>query len=110
MCVVFMGARTCGPSNLRSARRNNIRDRGTKKDPEEGEHRLYGFLTTEANADVRPIHSKAMPAILTTAEECDAWLSAPLAGALKLQRPLPDGALQIVAMVEKPDAWPAAAQ
>jgi putative SOS response-associated peptidase YedK len=40
-------------------------------------------------------------------EECDAWLSAPLADALKLQRPLHDRTLQIVAMVEKPDASPA---
>jgi putative SOS response-associated peptidase YedK len=55
---------------------------------------------------VRPIHSKAMPAILTTPEECERWLSAPIADALKLQRPLPDGSLQIVAMVAKPDAWP----
>jgi putative SOS response-associated peptidase YedK len=80
--------------------------RGTKKNPEEREHRLYGFLTTDANGDVQPIHSKAMPAILTTPEECEAWLSAPIGHALKLQRPLPDGSLQVVAMVEKPDAWP----
>jgi putative SOS response-associated peptidase YedK len=48
--------------------------RGTKKNPVEGEHRLYGFLTTNANATVKPIHSKAMPVILT-GEACDAWLS-----------------------------------
>ena len=32
----------------------------------DGEHRLFSFLTCEANDVVRPIHSKAMPVILTT--------------------------------------------
>jgi putative SOS response-associated peptidase YedK len=81
-----------------------------EEEPRRGEHRLYGFPTTDASGDVRPIHSKAMPAILTTAEACETWLSVPLADALKLQRPLPGSSLRIVAMVEKPDAWPAAAQ
>jgi putative SOS response-associated peptidase YedK len=27
---------------------------------------LYGFLTTDANAEVRAIHPKAIPVILTT--------------------------------------------
>jgi putative SOS response-associated peptidase YedK len=56
-----------------------------------------------ANAVVAPIHSKAMPVLLTTPEEQDAWLSAPLEPALKLQRPLPDDALRMVALVEKAD-------
>jgi putative SOS response-associated peptidase YedK len=30
---------------------------------------VYGFLTTDPNAVVAPIHPKAMPVILTTAEE-----------------------------------------
>jgi len=34
---------------------------------------LYGFLTTEPNAVVAPIHPKAMPVILTTAEKHDVW-------------------------------------
>jgi putative SOS response-associated peptidase YedK len=84
--------------------------RGTKKNPVDGRHMLYAFLTTGANAVVAPIHSKAMPVLLTTPEEQEAWLSAPLEMALKLQRPLPDDALRIVAMVDKPDAWPEAAQ
>ncbi|PNG25712.1 SOS response-associated peptidase [Methylocella silvestris] len=67
------------------------------------EHRLFSFLTTEANDIVRPIHAKAMPVLLTTPEEWDAWLSAPLADALALQRPLPNSALQIVAKGEKTD-------
>jgi putative SOS response-associated peptidase YedK len=84
--------------------------RGTKKAPVEGRHTLYAFLTTQANAVVAPVHSKAMPVLLTTADEQAAWLSAPLEEALKLQRPLPDDALRLVAMVEKADEWtPAAA-
>jgi putative SOS response-associated peptidase YedK len=31
---------------------------------EDGEHRLFAFLTTAANDVVRPIHAKAMPVIL----------------------------------------------
>jgi putative SOS response-associated peptidase YedK len=33
----------------------------------DGEHELFGFLTTEANAVVAPIQPKAMPAILPAA-------------------------------------------
>ena len=47
------------------------------KNPIEGEHQLFGFLTTDPNAVVGPIHPKAMPAMLTTAEEFDVWLHAP---------------------------------
>ena len=38
-------------------------DRGTKSKPIAGPHQVYGFLTTEANAVVKPIHPKAMPVI-----------------------------------------------
>jgi putative SOS response-associated peptidase YedK len=38
-----------------------------------------------------------MPVILTTPMEVDMWLTAPAPDALSLQRPLPDGALKIVA-------------
>src|SRR5256714_4256539 len=58
---------------------------------------LYAFLTTDANAEVGAIHPKAMPVILTTPEEVETWMTAPPEQALKLQRPLPDGSLQIVA-------------
>jgi putative SOS response-associated peptidase YedK len=45
--------------------------RGPKSAPIEGEHELFGFLTTVANAVVAPIHPKAMPVILTSPAEVD---------------------------------------
>ena len=72
----------------------------------EGEHELFAFLTTEANAVVRPIHPKAMPVLLTTPDECEAWLTAPLPEALKLQRPLPDSLLKVVAKGSRQDEQP----
>jgi putative SOS response-associated peptidase YedK len=77
--------------------------RGPKGAPVEGEHQPFGFLTTEANATIAPIHPKAMPVILTTTDECDRWLEADTLAALQLQRPLPDDALRIVAKGEKED-------
>jgi putative SOS response-associated peptidase YedK len=51
-------------------------DRGTKSKPIPGPHQVYGFLTTEANSVVKPIHPKAMPLILITDEERDVWMRA----------------------------------
>jgi len=78
--------------------------RGTKANPVDGQHELFGFLTTEANAEVGAVHPKAMPVILTAKAEIEQWMTAPTQDALKLQRPLPDGALKIVMTGEKEDS------
>jgi putative SOS response-associated peptidase YedK len=52
-----------------------------------GEHELFGFLTTEANAIVAPIHPKAMPVVLTSAAEVDLGL--------RRTRPGPDASAAI---------------
>lgn len=78
--------------------------RSTRKVKEgEIEAELFGFLTTEPNAEVGAIHPKAMPVILTKPEEIDTWLNAPTPDALALQRPLPDRSLKIVARGVKKD-------
>ena len=77
--------------------------RGTKAEPVEGEHLLFSFLTTDSNAIVKPVHAKAMPVILTTADEIETWLTGPVEEALKLQRPLPTEDLKVVATGEKKD-------
>ncbi|MGJ2639741.1 SOS response-associated peptidase family protein, partial [Salmonella enterica subsp. enterica serovar Paratyphi A] len=60
---------------------------------------VYGFLTTEPNNVVKPIHFKAMPVLLTTQEETETWLTAPWDEAKKLQRSLPDS---MTALVDAP--------
>ena len=80
--------------------------RGPKSAPVDNLHELFGFLTTDANAVVAPIHPKAIPVTLTTLAEVDQWLTADTPKALAMQRPLPDDALRIVANGEKEDGAP----
>lgn len=67
---------------------------------------LFAFLTTEPNREVGAVHPKAMPVILTEPAEIETWLTGPWPDACKLQRPLPDGALAVVARGEKRDGPP----
>jgi putative SOS response-associated peptidase YedK len=64
---------------------------------------LFGFLTTEPDAEVAAIHPKAMPVILRPEDEIDRWMTAPGQDIPKLQRALPDQSLMIVARDEKED-------
>lgn len=59
---------------------------------------IFAFLTCEPNAEVRAIHPKAMPVILSEADEIETWMTAPWAEAGKLQRPLVDGALETISI------------
>jgi putative SOS response-associated peptidase YedK len=64
---------------------------------------IFAFLTTEPNSEVGAIHPKAMPVILTTPAEVEIWMTTPSEEALRLQRPLPDETLKIVARGVKED-------
>lgn len=55
-----------------------------------GVHRLFAFLTTDSNEVVWPIHAKAMPVLLRTEDDFDAWLTGSVEEALGLQRPSSD--------------------
>ncbi len=62
----------------------------------EVENDLFAFLTCAPNADVAPIHPKAMPVMKLTPEQGDEWMTAPARGLKRLQSPLPDGSLIVV--------------
>jgi putative SOS response-associated peptidase YedK len=47
-----------------------------------------------------------MPVLLTTEQEFDSWLQAPVNDAIALQRPLPNDLLRIAATGEKSDQVP----
>ena len=66
-----------------------VKDGETKDD-------LFAFLTCPPNAEVKAVHPKAMPVILTTPEESEDWMSAPADRLSELQRPLPNGTLRLM--------------
>ncbi|MFC3568427.1 SOS response-associated peptidase [Paracoccus simplex] len=82
--IMFAGIQTRGWTSIRK-----VKDGATTDD-------LFGFLTCQPNAEVGAVHPKAMPVILRTPGEWEAWLSAPWDIAKHLQRPLPDGTLQLL--------------
>ena len=65
---------------------------------------LFSFLTTEPNAEVKKVHEKAMPVLLLDESSRDQWMNAPWEAAWELQRPVPLGALKIVAAGRNEDA------
>ncbi len=67
---------------------------------------LFGFLTTKANDVVGPVHSKAMPVILRTEQEIEDWLTLPMEDAMQMQKPLPDGVLEVVSRGVSQDGPP----
>lgn len=71
-------------------------ERGSQKNPRAGEHELFGFLTCEANAVVKPIHAKAMPVLLTSEADIDLWMTAEWDLAKVLQRPYPKEAMAVL--------------
>ncbi len=78
--------------------------RGPKRDGSvEEEHWRYSFVTTEANGVVGPVHPKAMPVLLTSEREWRTWLEAPAEEAPKLQRPMPDEMMKVVARGARKD-------
>ena len=54
----------------------------------------YGFLTTEPNAVVAPIHPKAMPVILHD-DDYDRWLTAPWDELKDLVAPYPSQLMRV---------------
>lgn len=57
---------------------------------------LSGFLTCQPSAEVGAVHPRAMPVVLTNANEWHAWMTLLWEQARALQRPLANRVLQTV--------------
>jgi putative SOS response-associated peptidase YedK len=77
--------------------------RGPKANQVEGNHMLFSFLTTEANAEVGAVHEKAMPVLLLTEADRETWMRGEIEDALALQRPAKDGTLKVVSTGQRED-------
>ena len=75
---------------------------GERRKGEMVEVDAFAILTTEANDVVAPVHKDAMPVILDPTSY-DAWLSAPAAEAVKLQRPFPPDGMRLAFVGEPTD-------
>jgi putative SOS response-associated peptidase YedK len=64
---------------------------------EGGEHLVFAFLTTAPSAVAEPVHEKAMPVILNSAEAREIWMQGSAKEALALQRPAPEDSLRVIA-------------
>lgn len=69
-------------------------DRGTKKAPNVGRHKLYSFLTT-ARTELSNQSTTTMPVLLMSPADVERWLEGTAEEALQLQRPAPDDAIVI---------------
>lgn len=85
-------------------------DRGTKAKPDVGQHYLHSFLTTAPADVVKPIHEKATPLILTSKDEIETWLTAPMEEALKLQMPAKPGVIVLLPIEPKAEGEKPAAK
>lgn len=61
---------------------------------------LYGFLTTDPNEVVAPIHKDAMPVLLLTEEQVDVWMRAGWDEVKGLARPAPNDAIMVTSWEE----------
>lgn len=66
-------------------------------------HRLVRLSDHDRERDIIATNPDSMPVILRTEREIETWMTAPWEEARKLQRPLPAGALRIVAAGGKED-------
>lgn len=70
--------------------------RGTKKEPVDGRHLLFSFLTCAPGDLVRPYHPKAQPVVLIGRQAMEHWLTAPAAEVPEVAQAVEDGEIELV--------------